>query len=72
MATVSRAEEALAYWTAMQDANTLRRDGRSALQLADELDVMALHTDWPLLRKTCATNLALINPDLAAACESSA
>lgn len=60
------AAEARLYWCAASAAREAKRQGLCPLvrgHLEDEIEVIALHTDWARLRSVCRKTLTSLRPE---------
>lgn len=59
--TCSLEREAQWYWTLMRDLRRLQRAGGDPQEIAhaiDEIEVLSLYTDSPVLRKLCVSEVS--------------
>ena len=52
--------EARAYWSLSRDIRLIEADGRDASEARDDLDVIRLYTDSPIIKRHAAALLAAV------------
>lgn len=60
------------YWRASREARARQRANIDTTEQRDDLNLIALHTDWPRLRGASQSAEVQLTPRGVAACESSA